>query len=428
MVSTRLADDAIPQFHVHANSDVDMKECELHVEVEGDKKCPDCGDTFRRKYALLQKAFKREKDAIIADFNIKLRQRDEVVANVNKQMEELSQNSIPIGKDCSQNAVTLARMILKPRLKKYTKEEKLLCLNIHYKSPSTMRFMRDSMQIFLPSDSSFARWNPIKRLNPGLNPILLRALKAKADKMSEDEKVAVLMYDEMAIKVDPQYNSVNDCIDGFVDLGDNRRTSELATKALFFMVKGELSSWKYLLAFYFVGKSMTGSTLKGIIMEVVTALEDECGIIVSTLISDQAGQNIAAFNLMHNDNSNVYFKFRGRKIYTLFDPPHLFKGLRNTMLAADIDTPEGKATWNVYKETVDLDNRSLTTRMLPRITDEHINLTHFNKMRVRTMTQVFSNSMAVAIRTCRLNNKFEIPENKVNAFATEIFTSMINHG
>ena len=68
--------------------------------------------------------------------------------------------------------------------------------------------------------------------------------------LDDKQRECVLLLDEVSVRSDLVYNKSNDRIDGVVDLSQGKRTMEVASKALVFMLKGVFSSWKYVISYY----------------------------------------------------------------------------------------------------------------------------------------------------------------------------------
>lgn len=71
---------------------------------------------------------------------------------------------------------------------------------------------------------------------------------------NEHDKLCVLMWDEMSLEANIQYDQLNDKIIGFEDWG-HRRTSLIADHVLVFMARGIVKGWKIPLYYGFCKKS-----------------------------------------------------------------------------------------------------------------------------------------------------------------------------
>jgi len=84
----------------------------------------------------------------------------------------------------------------------------------------------------------------------GINNHVFDALRHSVQKMSEKDRYCCLLFDEMSIRENVQFNHKFDCIEGFEDLGSRGRICNIANHALLFMVRGLHRKWKQPLAYY----------------------------------------------------------------------------------------------------------------------------------------------------------------------------------
>lgn len=104
-------------------------------------------------------------------------------------------------------------------------------------------------------------------------------------------------------------------------------------------------------------------------------------------------------NIPHNDEfyeieiANQIFK-----LVHIYDVPHLMKCIRNNLMTKDliysIDGIEKRAKWSHLQELYNVDNLIPDSKMLPRLTDQHIVPEKVKKMKVKYATQVFSQRVA----------------------------------
>lgn len=322
--------------------------------------------------------------------------------------------------DVSKNAKTLAKMLLKKRVTQYTQEQKELALNIHYKSNSTYSFLRDRLNLNLPSKSSIYRWTPVKHLTTGFNMDIITVLEEKFKTCTAQEKSVSLVLDAVSIRQELKYNEYLDKIVGFEDFKENSGTKStaIAKEMLVFMVRGDFSDWKCVLSYFPSKNAITGETLKGLILKNIDILTG-IGFKVSSVISDQGSGNRSAFNQLKVSKSNPYFLHNGQKIYVLYDICHLVKSARNSLMKNELKTPDGIASWKVIKELHGLDRKN-ATKMCPRLSDKHIFMNSFDKMKVSLATQVLSHSCAAAIKSLNHQNVFS-EYLKKNVLPTALF-------
>jgi len=56
---------------------------------------------------------------------------------------------------------------------------------------------------------------------------------------------------------------------------------------------------------------------------------------IKTVICNQGTNNVLAFKLLKITKENSFFEVDGRKIYSIFDTPHLFKNFRNHLIKSN---------------------------------------------------------------------------------------------
>lgn len=126
---------------------------------------------------------------------------------------------------------------------KWTSEEKDLFLKFHYRSPSFYKFLLKE-GFTLPSPSTIVRWYNTIEFSTGISIKILQMLNEKFKDTPELEKRCVLVFDEMSIKTELEYNTKEDCVYGFSDLGELGRERSFSEYALLFMLRGLNKPWK----------------------------------------------------------------------------------------------------------------------------------------------------------------------------------------
>lgn len=219
-------------------------------------------------------------------------------------------------------------------------EEKILALIVLKASGKGYRLL---CKLFaLPSTRTLTNLLNKIPLRPGINEQLFTSLQKTVSKMKrQQDKVCILMFDELSIETSINYDKKNDFIVGVEDFG-SERCAALADHANVFMLKGLFRQWKQPIVFTFSSGPIKSIKLK----EIITLVIKEChrvGLEVVATVCDQGAANQAAINsllektkveLQRNNLENRYFGFLvdGREIVPLYDVPHLFKGLRNNLL------------------------------------------------------------------------------------------------
>ena len=216
------------------------------------------------------------------------------------------------------------------------------------------------------------------------------------------QRYVVLSFDEMKIQSKLVFDKRSNELIGFVDLGEEHlnetltSTSELATHALAYLVRGVATDLKYTLA-YFLTKDVTSYQLMSLFWKAVCVLEVACNLWVCAAVSDGASPNRRCYELHADIGSNqdeavihatVNLFCPNRKIYFFSDAPHLVKTTRNCLF----NSGSGKRSrhlWNNGKYLLwehiavmffsDLD---CGLHQLPKLTVDHIDLKSFSKMKV----------------------------------------------
>lgn len=220
----------------------------------------------------------------------------------------------------------------------------------------------------------------------------------------------------MTIRKELAYNEYHDTIVGFSDFGNGQRSSEIAKEVTVFMVRSLCGDWKCVISYFASKNAIRGSDLKDLILQNIE-IASSIGLNVRCVISDQGKNNICAFKELNVTPEKPYFHHIDKKVYVLYDPCHLIKSVRNSLMKNDLETCDGVASWGVVAALHNADKENVV-KACPKLTDVHIAPNNFQKMSVRLATQVLSHSCSAAITAATALDTF--PEKiKKNASATE---------
>lgn len=301
--------------------------------------------------------------------------------------------------------------------RRFTLDEKILALSLFKASGRGYRLL--SKIFVLPSKKTLTRLIMKVRIQPGLNQMLFDNLRESILKMSEAEKCCILVFDEMSIACNVQYNRRDDCIEGIPDTGSSRHSPDLADHVLVFMLRGVYKQWKQPISFSFTSGPVKSQVLKPLIREAIIACQDAGFNIVAT-VCDQSGPNCTAINGLIKDtkedcvrqgieNRYLGFLIGNREIIPLYDVPHLFKGLRNNLLTKNLHfTIEGRkmvVKWEHIEQFYLLDT-SEAERICPKLTDQHVIKNKIKKMKVSCCMQVFSHQVGSLMKRIALWSKY----------------------
>lgn len=292
--------------------------------------------------------------------------------------------------------------------RRFTLDEKILALSLYKPSPKAYRLL--SNLCVLPSRRTLQNLLHEINLTTGINDIIFDNLKQRVAKLPDRYKYCTLLFDEMAIGAGISYDKRNDKIIGFVDNGE-QMNKEFCDHALVFMIRGTVKKFKQPLAYYFCSGSTKSAELKAQIKKIIKKVQ-KTGLEVVATICDQGASNMAAINMLLKETREVYirtgkpytegfFEMNNKKIFPLYDPPHLIKGIRNNLITKNLKYQmTGKECVAKWSHIVALYNRCpgyKGVKLVPKLTSHHVVPALIPKMRVKHCTQVFSKSVGVAL-------------------------------
>lgn len=305
----------------------------------------------------------------------------------------------------------------------YSEDEKWICQCLYFRSSAGYNFLRNFLGFHLPHPSSLHRWINIKNLSAGPSKPVLEEIEKEVKNLSKIENEVVLIFDEMSVQANLTYDKSKDKIVGFVDYGDDNATNTIAKSVCVFMVRSLFGKFKQ--ALYYI-PCASNIPAENLLVQVLKCLDicKNLGLKVRAICCDQGPTNRKFYNTLNVSLLHPYFLNQGNKIFTLFDYPHLFKSIRNRILANNLITPDGTISWSIIAHLYNMEIHN-TTKVCPKLTHAHIFPTNFQKMNVKLAVQVLSESVAVGIETAYRMNKF--PDNlKKCALPTALFLRKMN--
>ncbi len=130
------------------------------------------------------------------------------------------------------------------------------------------------------------------------------------------------------------------------------------------------------------------------IIDQITSMESKCMLSYLTLVlifKNSKGNE-------HHTNSTVVYMCNGRKNFYLFNPTHQIKAVRYSLFNYDFYYGNKIGQWDdiiiMYKR-----DKSFTIRCCPKLTDKHVHLTGFTKMKVKYAMQILSYSVSATVLT-----------------------------
>lgn len=119
--------------------------------------------------------------------------------------------------------------------RRYTPEQKSLCLAMYKQGPKSYRFKEK--WCILPTKRTLGRYSADLIFRSGYDPKIFEAIENVAKGWPEKDKYCSLAWDEVALNQHVDYNHSQDKIEGFVEI-DKEKAPKFATHALTFMVRG----------------------------------------------------------------------------------------------------------------------------------------------------------------------------------------------
>ena len=257
-------------------------------------------------------------------------------------------------------------------------KDKMIALSIFFHSRKVYKIL--SKLFILPSKSTLL--HDLKKMNmkPGFSESILEALQVKVKTMDIRDQNVALVFDEMSIKEGLTYNTGRDIVEGFEDFGHAGQTRFLANHAIAFMVRGLASKWKQPIGYFLSAGPIKASVLQTLTKSCITKLQS-IGLNVVALICDQ-GSNNRSFLGKKGEKVSVnrpYIIHNDRKIFVMYDPPHLLKNIRNNLKKGDFNVNGNIVSWQHIIDFYCFD-KSHEIRMAPKLTDKHIDLPPFMSM------------------------------------------------
>ena len=247
----------------------------------------------------------------------------------------------------------------------------------------------------LPSKSALLKW--VRRLHnkPGFTQSAIDAIETKVKTLNAIGRLCIISFDEMSLKSNVFYQSNTDELIGLEDLGDGSKTDCLATSAIVFMARGLVENWKQPLAYYLVNESCDSKKVKEKLENVINKVET-IGLEVVAVISDIGSNFQKLIKEMGITPENPWFIHNGKKIYYLYDPPHIIKAVRNNLINYDFHFDGKVASWSDIKALYTIDSKN-QYRCCHKLTNQHIFPNGFQRMKVKYAAQVLSHTVSAAM-------------------------------
>ncbi|KAJ8965084.1 hypothetical protein NQ317_016114 [Molorchus minor] len=290
-----------------------------------------------------------------------------------------------------------------PKGRRWTIEEKVVALALLKRSPKCYKLL--SKIVAMPSKRTLTSLLEKVTFSVGINEYLFEHINHSL--ISSQDKLCVLLFDEMDIKANVQYDASSDRIIGFEDFGDHS-SPDMANKALVFMCQGLSRPWKQPVAYYFSSGVCSTEKLSFCIKQVIHAAKDVGGLDIVATICDMGSTNVNALKSMGVSISHPYFECDGSEVYAMFDIPHLVKCIASLFRKHNVKLPvevrgqevSMEARFSDVREAYEVDKKSpLIFRALPKIKDRYMAPIMRFAMKVNIAAQTMSRTVASFIYT-----------------------------
>lgn len=151
----------------------------------------------------------------------------------------------------------LGRKNTKARGRRFSLEEKILCLAIYKASGAGYRYISRIFQ--LPSKRTLSRLLRKIPIKSGINHYLMDNLKETVRTLKSKEKLCTIIFDEISLMPHLEYNKIDDEIVGI-------ENNQIMDHALVFMVRGITRKWKQTVCYSFCKGTTKSIDVKNMLM------------------------------------------------------------------------------------------------------------------------------------------------------------------
>lgn len=242
-------------------------------------------------------------------------------------------------------------------------------------------YVRKYLRYPLPSERTIKRRLSNIHISPGFINLSLDLLKSHANVFTDAEKDVILSYDEMKIKPEICYDSVED-----IFRGPHNNLQMVVVRSL-------IGKWKQPV-FYDFDKPIN----KHLFYEIVDKVE-KTGFKVRGFVSDMGPCNqklLSDLAISENRTSIPNPTNIERRIWGFCDVPHLLKLLRNHLLDEGYELSDGKLVKKDVLEKV-VSSESNDLKFVHKVTPNHFLLKGTERQNVRKAAELLSGTMASAI-------------------------------
>lgn len=222
-----------------------------------------------------------------------------------------------------------------------------------------------------------------------------------------------------------EYSKHLDLVEGLEDQGHLGRKPLAANYVLVFMIRGIYCNWKFPVSYFLSNSGVKHENLCILIKELIALLE-QADLEPKMIVCDQGSSNRSTLKDLNVTSEKPFFMVNGKKIYAIYDVPHLFKSFRNNLLSGNFNLNGKIITFEDIRKTYQIDQKNKKSRMLPKLTDSHLQPDTFQKMNVKLAIQIFSHSVASAIKTCIETNELQSDTAESTAYFIQLMNNLFD--
>lgn len=287
-------------------------------------------------------------------------------------------------------------------------------MGIEYCSPAAYKYVRKKFHNHLPAPETIRRWYKSINGEPGITTESMNILKQKAEEYKKEGKELLLamMFDEMAIKKNVEWNEAESKFSGFVTCENTKTTQhgnekahlDIAKDALVFMVVGE--NFKIPVA-YFLLNGLEALERAALAQDVIRHV-NETGAKVISFTGDGLISNISvAKHLGCNLKQDKTFfasptNPKSDKIHFILDPPHMLKLFRGCLATHSLYYNDKPISWDFIVELQKMQSDK-NINLGNKLSNNHIKYST-RSMNVRLACETLSMSVADCISQLREDN------------------------
>ncbi|CAM4567879.1 unnamed protein product [Leuciscus chuanchicus] len=226
--------------------------------------------------------------------------------------------------------------------------------------------------------------------------------QGQVDGLADLERECVLSLDEMVITPSVELHMLTGKLYGDVTLPGH---TGVATHDCVFMLAGNTTRWKQVVAYHYIGNSTKGAEYKPIITEIIERAAS-IGLHVLDVTPNQAMWK--SFGVDHTKTSVPHPTTPDRCLYFMPDVPHLVKNLKSALVRGQVLTipeyvvnkenlPSNEVSVVPIKDLLSF-QEGMAFKLAPHLSVAAIEPSHFEKIKVGPALNVFSKATSAGLK------------------------------